>query len=144
MKKLTTLFLVLGLVALALPGVSSACHVTDVNGSADCNGWNLCTTVFFISQFDEGSLAYTVTILDGTGEEVTSFGETLIITHEPGEGYFEYCFDGVWDGEFMVSNPTVVLTSALNGQDPTTFTFDLNCTVADEAITLDAVKATYR
>lgn len=144
MKKVTTLTLLLGLLALTLPGIAGACHVTDVNGQADCNGWNLCTTVYFTSSVDQGSLAYTVTILDGTGAEVTSFGETLVITHEPGAGEFEYCFEGLWEGEYMVSNPTVVLTSALDGQAPTTFTFDLDCTVAEEAITLDAVKASYR
>jgi len=87
-KKLTV-FLI-GLVALAIPALSSACHVTEVSGDANCAGWSLCTTVYFTSSVDEGSLAYSVTVLDESGTEVTSFGETLVISHEPGEGYFEY------------------------------------------------------
>ena len=128
----------LGLAALLLPSISSACHVTDVDGNADCNGWSLCTSVYFVSSVDQGSLEYTVTIIDGDGGEVTSFGETLIITHEPGTGIFEYCFEGSWVGEYEVSNATIVLTSALDGQNPTVFTFDLMCTVGARARPLAA------
>lgn len=134
----------MALAVLSVPAVSSACHVTEVVGEADCNGWSLCTTVYFTSSADSGSLAYTVTILDGSGEEVTSFGETLTITHEPGEGYYEFCYDGVWEGEHQVTDATVVLTSALDGQDPTTFTFDLDCTVDSDHVSLGALKAQYR
>ena len=142
MKKL--MILTLGLVALALPSISSACHVTEVMGDANCGGWSLCTSVYFTSSVDEGSLAYTVTVLDGDGQEVTSFGETLVISHEPGAGTFEYCFDGEWDGEYAVTDATVVITSALDGQEPAVFTFDLDCTVDSDAATLSSLKAQYR
>lgn len=142
MKKLTLLGL--GLVALALPCISSACHVTDTWGNADCDGWSLCTSVYFSSSVDEGSLEYTVTIVDGYGNEVTSFGETLTITHPPGEGTYDYCFEGTWEGEYFVSDATVVITSALDGQDPTVFTFELECTVESEETTFGSLKALYR
>jgi hypothetical protein len=141
-KKLTLFSL--GLVALALPCLSSACHVTDTWGNADCDGWNLCTTVYFSSNVDEGSLEYTITIIDLDNNVVTSFGETLTITHSPGEGTFEYCFEGVWDGEYFVTNATVVITSALDGQNPTVFTFDLACTVDSEDSTFGSLKALFR
>ena len=140
MKKI----MILALVALAIPTISAACHVTEVTGNADCDGWNLCTSVYFVSNVDEGSLAYTVTVLDGNGDEVTSFGETLIITHEPGAGTFEYCFSGIWDGEYEVSEATVVLTSSLDGQNPTMFTFDLDCMVDNEKASWGSLKAQYR
>jgi hypothetical protein len=130
--------------AVALPTVAGACHVVNVSGDASCNGWSLCTTVYFTSSVDQGSLAYTVTILDGLGEEITSFGETLTITHEPGAGNYEYCFEGVWDGEHQVADATVLLTSSLDGQTPTTFSFDLGCTVSDRKATFGALKAQYR
>ena len=142
MKKI--LILALGLLALTLPAVASACHVTQVGGNADCSGWELCTSVYFTSSVDEGSLEYNITLLDDNGDEITSFGETLTISHEPGAGYFEYCYSGEWDGTFQVSGATVVLTSALDGQNPTVFTFDLECTVADEDISFDSVKSMYR
>ena len=142
MKRIMILAALLG--AMALPTLAGACHVVEVSGDANCNGWNLCTTVYFTSSVDQGSLAYTVTILDGLGEEVTSFGETLTITHEPGAGNYEYCFEGVWEGEHQVTDATVVLTSSLDGQTPTTFTFDLDCTVSDENISFGTLKAQYR
>lgn len=142
MKKL--LILMIGLLALTMPAISSACHVTEVVGEADCNGWSLCTTVYFTSSVDEGSLEYNVMVVDGEGNLITSFGETLMITHEPGAGDYEYCFDGIWDGEYQVSGATVQLTSALDGEEPTIFTFDLDCTVADETSSLGSIKAQYR
>ena len=142
MKKI--LILALGLLALTIPAVASACHVTEVAGNADCSGWELCTSVYFVSSVDEGSLEYSVTILDADGEEVTSFGETLVITHEPGAGDFEYCYSGIWDGTYQVSGATVVLTSALDGQNPTVFTFDLECTVGAEDASLGSLKSMYR
>lgn len=142
MKKI--IILALGLLALTVPAVASACHVTEVVGNADCTGWELCTSVYFVSSVDEGSLEYSVTVIDGAGAEVTSFGETLIITHDPGAGNFEYCFSGAWDGNYQVSGATVVLTSALDGQTPSIFTFDLECTVAADDASLDSIKSMYR
>ncbi len=142
MKKI--LILALGLLTLTLPAVASACHVTEVEGNADCGGWELCTSVYFISSVDEGSLEYSVTIFDGQGEEVTNFGETLLITHEPGSGNFEYCFSGEWDGDYQVAGATVVLQSALDGQNPSAFDFDLECTVASDEVSFDSVKSMYR
>ena len=142
MKKL--LFLALGLVVLAFPTVASACHVTEVTGDATCLGWNLCTTIFFTDGTDSGSLAYSVTILDADGQEVTSFGETVMASHEPGEGEYEFCFEGLWEGEYELTDATVQLTSSLDGQDPTVFTFDLECTVGSQLVKLGALKAQYR
>nr|MEE4268056.1 hypothetical protein [Candidatus Krumholzibacteria bacterium] len=142
MKKL--LILALSLVALALPTLSSACHVTEVTGEADCLGWNLCTTIYFTESADNGSLAYSVTILDGDGIEVTSFGETVMVSHEPGAGDYEFCFEGIWEGEYQVANATVQLTSSLDGGAPTVFTFDLDCSVSSERVVLGALKAHYR
>jgi len=132
------------LVALFLPCIASACHVTEVHGDADCNGWSLCTSVYFSSSVDEGSLAYSVTVFNGDGEEVTSFGETLTISHDPGEGIFEYCFDGFWDGTYSVSGARVVITSALDGEAPTIFEFDLDCTLDQDTMSFGAVKSMYR
>jgi len=142
MKKL--LVYVCALVALTFPAISSACHVTAVIGDANCNGWNLCTTVYFTSSVDQGSLEYTVTILDGAGEEITSFGETLTITHEPGAGDYEFCFEGIWEGQYEVSEATVLITSALDGQNPTTFEFELECLVDDGATVFGGLKAIYK
>jgi hypothetical protein len=142
MKKLIIMTAILAVAAF--PVLSSACHVTEVNGDANCEGWNLCTSVYFTSGTDQGSLEYTVTILDGSGDEVTSFGEILTITHEPGEGTYEYCFDGLWEGVYQVAEATVVLTSSLDGQAPTVFTFDLNCSVGTDRTSIDQLKANYR
>lgn len=138
------MFLSVALVALLIPGLALACHVVDVEGNADCNGWSLCTTVYFTSNVDSGELAYTVTVMEATGEEITSFGETLTITHEPGAGNYTYCFEGVWEGEHMAYDPIVEITSSLDGQYPTTFTFDLDCTVDEDAASFGSLKAQYR
>lgn len=142
MKKI--LILAVGLLALAVPAVASACHVTEVSGDANCLGWSLCTTVHFTNSVDSGSLAYAVTVIDGEGVEITSFGETLTITHEPGAGDYEYCFEGVWEGEYAVADAIVQITSSLDGQNPTVFTFDLDCTVDSDTATLGSLKAQYR
>ena len=40
--------IVLALIAvLALPSVSSACQLTEIDGSFDCNGWSACFSIFF-------------------------------------------------------------------------------------------------
>ena len=132
------------LAALAMPAASFACHVVDVEGNADCNGWSLCATVYFTSSVDSGYLEYTVAVIDGSGEPVTGFAEGLIITHEPGAGNFEYCFSGYWDGTHSVSNATVIITASLDEVDPVEFTFYLDCTLAEDAMTFGGVKAMYR
>lgn len=131
------------LAVVAMPAISTACHVTDVWGNADCNGWELCTTVYFNSSVDEGSLEYTVAIYDGNGDMIYNFGETLTISHDPGEGTYEYCFSGIWEGEYLVSGATVKLTSSLDGENPTCFTFDLECTVDTEDTSFGQLKARF-
>jgi len=122
-----------------------ACHVVEIEGNADCDGWSHCTYVYFSSSVEQGNLEYTITILNGDGEEVTSFGEELTINHNTGTaGVFEYCFEGEWDGEFEVTDPTVVISVIFDGQTPVVFDFDLDCTVNNEDTSWSSLKAMYR
>jgi hypothetical protein len=67
-----------------------------------------------------------------------------MVSHEPGAGDYEFCFEGIWEGEYQVANATVQLTSSLDGGAPTVFTFDLDCSVSSERVVLGALKAHYR
>jgi len=141
-KKL--IILVMSLLAISVPAMSFACHVTEITGDADCFGWSQCTNVYFTSSVDEGSLTYTVTILDGDGTEVTSFGETQTVSHDPGAGIYEFCFSGDWVGDYEVTNATVVISVVFDDDDPEVFTFDLACSVDNEGTSWSGLKAQYR
>jgi hypothetical protein len=142
-KKL--LIVSIALFALLVPTLASACHVTNVDGNADCNGWSLCADVFFTSEVDAGRLEYSVVVRDVTGEIVTGIDELVHVYPEPGvAGEFTFCFEGIWEGEYIVSQPVVEITANLVNRPGTTFTFDLNCTVDEETTTFSSLKAQYR
>ena len=142
MRKL--LILAVGLLALTIPALASANHVASVTGNADCDGWSICAIVDFLPDAVDGSLAYSVTLLDADYAVVTTLSETETILAPDGGGPDEYCFSGLWDGNFVVTGGTVVFASALNGDNPTVFLFDLECTVANENVSFDTIKSMYR
>ncbi len=142
MKKLNIVALVL--LALTLPVLSFAAQVTGTTANADCDGWSLCVTVFFDLPTDQGSLAYTVTIIPGNGSDILSFGETLVVTHPTDQGSHEFCFGDVWESEFFVANSTVAIYSALDGLNPTVSSYILECTVDAEESSFGRVKALFR
>ncbi|RLB60450.1 MAG: hypothetical protein DRH08_15390 [Deltaproteobacteria bacterium] len=142
MKKL--LILAVGLLALTIPALASANHVTSVTGNADCDGWSICPTVYFLPNAVDGSLCYSVTLLDADYTVVTTITATETIIPPDGGGSAEYCFDGLWEGNFVITGGTVVFAAALNGDNPTVFLFDLECTVANENISFDSIKSIYR
>ncbi len=142
MKKI--LFVSLALVAMLVPAIASACHVNVVEGNADCNGWSLCARIYFTSDVDTGVLEYTVVVRDMTGAPIITLEEAVPVSHEPGEGEYEFCFEGVWEGEYIVANPVVELTANLEGQHSRLFNFPLDCTVDNEDTTFSSLKAQYR
>ena len=142
MKNLKIVALVL--LVLALPVLSFASEVTGTAAHADCDGWSLCTTVFFDSPTDEGSLAYTVTIIPGDGSDVITFGETLVVTHPTDQGSHEFCFGGPWESGFFVANSTVAIYSAIDGLNPAVSSFILECAVDAEESSFGRVKALFR
>ena len=134
----------IALLALLVPALAAACHVNVVEGNADCNGWNLCARIYFTSDVDTGVLEYTVTVREVTGAPIITLEEAVPVSHEPGAGEYEFCFEGIWEGEYIVDQPVVELTANLAGQPARVFTFPLNCTVDEENISFSAVKAQYR
>lgn len=142
MNKMNIVALVL--LALALPVLSFGAQVTGTTSNADCDGWSLCTTVFFDSPTDQGSLAYTITIIPGDGSDVIVFGDTLDVTHPTDQGSHEFCFGDVWDSEFFVANSTVAIYCALDGLNPTVSSYVLECAVDAEESSFGRVKALFR
>ncbi len=142
MKRMLTIAVFLALVA---PTLALACHVTEVTADANCNGWNLCATVYFTDSVDTGNLCYQLLLFDDTGAEVNRVEVCQVVGHEPGNGgYYTYCFDGIWDGEYLSSGFHVQICASLNGGTAQSFDFDLNCTVDDETTSFSSVKAQYR
>ncbi len=142
MRRMITLT---ALLILALPTLALACHVTEVTADADCNGWNLCATVYFTSSVDEGNLCYQVLLFDDTGAEVNRIEVCQVVSHEVGVGgEFTYCFSGIWDGEYQSGGFHVEICASLNGGTAQSYQFDLNCTVDDESTSFSSVKALYR
>ncbi len=144
MKRLISLTVLL---ALAIPALAMACHVTEVNGTADCDGWALCATVYFSDSVYSGTLNYQIIITDDAGNEVNRITASEVVSRDQGTcgGLYTYCFDGLWDGDHYSANGFhVQMCANLNGSTAQTDIFDLSCTVDDSQASFGSVKALYR
>jgi len=140
------LILTIATLALVLPSMALACHVTEVTGNADCQGWSLCATVSFSGSVYEGTLNYSVRVFDDQKQEVNTFELSEVVSRpqDSCDGEYTFCFDGQWEGTHQSNGFLVKMQADLNGGTAKCFQTWLSCTVDDEEISFGAVKALYR
>ena len=149
MKTKLILLTVLGL--LLLPAFASATHFTDLTGLGDCAGWSAMATVQWRYGVTEGTMDYTVSLLDVDNNVLETFTwEGAVTRDDSADQVFEY-FD-MWTVEADAGSYTVVghfhLVSPYSGgvdESSMDFEFNFTCdTVSAEAHTWSAVKDLYR
>jgi len=140
------LILSIAALALVLPSLALACHVTEVTGNADCQGWSMCATVSFSGSVYEGTLNYTVHLLDDQNQEVNTFELSEVVSRPQDScaGEYTFCFEGQWEGTYQSNGFLVKMEADLNGGASQCFQTSLSCTVDSDDVSFGAVKALYR
>lgn len=148
MKRLLLLSSVL-LAMLALPGLASATHITDVVAMGDCDGFNAQVDVHFRSDAEFLDLHYDVVVLDDDMEMVTVSGDVHVL-HEDTQDVsilVSDLFNTSLDGYFVVSGDITITAPFPNGVDIESAHFENNIecgSVDNDAVSFENVKAMYR
>lgn len=153
MKRLMVLGFAL-LAVLVLPVVASATHLTDFDGTADCDGWCATYTISWHSQVFEAELEYAVVLMNDEGDVLNEIVVSETITREPGSEavqFYEIC--APWEGNFVASYFTVLMAFELTAPSGTggadqvsSFGAEimLECTVDADDTNWGSLKSLYR
>ena len=113
---------------LLLTGAAQATNLIEVEGFADCDGWQFDGTVHFGSAVSEVTISFVVDLTQDGSVVSSASGSFPVVTGGPGQNV-PFSEAGTWDqdlcGEYVVSG-TVTMTYP--GQEQSlTFSVDLLC-----------------
>ncbi|MFO7653034.1 MAG: hypothetical protein R6X25_04345 [Candidatus Krumholzibacteriia bacterium] len=140
------------LMAVMVPAAASATHLNGIDAAADCSGWNATLDVTWRTGVYEGTLDYSVRLLDLAENVLFEDTWTGLITRETTDPRdMMYTFNGIWQGvfsgpAFLARGDFHLVAPYSSGIDEETISFDLDlqCTVSSEEATWGAVKSLYR
>ena len=139
------LFLLVLIPTLGLTTLTHASHVTDIQCSADADGWQLCVSFHWSGKMTEDLLELTVTLLDGNGDTVeTRALQEPINRADTGGATIEYWFSHPWVGILSIPPFQMVVDSDYCGQRFHDFVIDLDDLVPVDGTTWDEIKSLYR
>lgn len=130
--------------AMALPGLALACTVVDVQGAADCEGWEACFTIQWVDPDLAATLEWAVVLVGDDLVPLEGYAEQTVLTRDANVYTTTYCVSGLWVGYH--DNPPFQVTIAGNiiNTEAIGMTIGLECTVPTEEQSWDQMKSYYR
>ena len=130
--------------ALTLPGLALACTVVQVDGNADCEGWEACFTINWTDPTLETTLEWAVVLVGDDLTPLEGYGEQTVVTREEGVYTTQFCAQGLWQGYHDNPPFQVAIAGNIIDTEAIGITIDLDCVVDDEDYTWDELKSYYR
>ena len=113
---------------LLIAGAAQATHLVEIEGFADCDGWQFDGTIWFGSAVSEVTISYVVDLTQDGSVVTSASGSFPVSTDAPWQNV-TFGEAGTWDqdlcGEYVVSG-TVTMTYP-GFEESLTFTDDLLC-----------------
>ena len=147
MRKLTIL-IVMSLV-LMLPVIASATYFTDIEGNADCDGWETTFSVHFRPDLLTVGLKFTIALTDGENILYTyEYDGVIERTYASADAEFTFAND--WEGYHesplfvVVENFALYYNGVETPVDTATLEIILDCIVDTEESNWGSIKALYK